>query len=166
MFAQDSVGPDPTQAPMSFQPRAGNTVDSLRPVNGALKSSERLVTEGLTTKPEPVEILQSVAKEILQNADVIDEHLATQGEQLNRAAILEMATMPPTELQKKQIEEANKIPFTVSDAPVSQKQLAELKENFNDSMGEVANMLLELQQYNALLEERIAKYNQRGGHRI
>lgn len=169
----DSFGGEQIAAPAVWQPRAGNTVDSLRPINSGLKSSERLVTEGLTTKPEPIEVVAPVvvreaAKTVLANADKIDEALATQGEQLDRAKVLEAATIPigPPASEARVIAFAKD---TTSDNPaayITRDEFTKLKENWNDSMTEVANMLLDLQQANVSLEERIAKYNQRGGHRI
>jgi hypothetical protein len=144
MFAKDSVtmGGEQVPAPMYF-PRAGNTVDSLRPVNGHLKSSEHLVTEGLTTKPEPV------AEEV-------------------RSIPLEIATLPNPSIAAVETatQRASDVVKDTNGEFISRAEFVKLKEDFNDSMSEVANMLLDLQTGAATLEERIAKYNQRGGHRI
>lgn len=161
---QGSVGMTET-APMYF-PRAGNTVDSLRPVNNHLKSSEKLVTEGLTTRPEPIEVAREAAQVILQNADKIDAVLAEQGEQLDRAKVLEFATMPSPSVAAVENAKQHASDIVGNKDGVTREELLELKANFNDSMNEVANMLLDLQSGAASLEERIAKYNQRGGHRI
>lgn len=153
------VGGEQIAPAPSYFPRAGNTVDSLRPVNGHVKSSEKLVTEGLTTKPEPVEVKEEV-----------------------RSVPLEIATLPTELLTTKEVTLATTFESVEEVLPADpghaeawatwtaivdlKKTIATLKEDFNDSMSEVANMLLDLQTANVNLEERIAKYNQRGGHRI
>lgn len=56
--------------------------------------------------------------------------------------------------------------------PVEQPKFAtkgdiqDFKDQVNDSFEEVSNMFLELQQGLQLLEERIARYNERSSHKI
>ena len=48
----------------------------------------------------------------------------------------------------------------------SKDDIEDLKQQVNDSFGEVANMFLELQSGLAQLNERIALFNSRSSHKI
>jgi uncharacterized membrane-anchored protein YhcB (DUF1043 family) len=50
--------------------------------------------------------------------------------------------------------------------PVTRQELEDLKEQINDSFGEVANLLLDIQSRYETLEGRIAQYNSRSSHKI
>jgi hypothetical protein len=49
---------------------------------------------------------------------------------------------------------------------VTKRELANLKDQVNNSFEEVSNMFLELQQGLQLIEERLAKFNERSSHKL
>jgi hypothetical protein len=51
-------------------------------------------------------------------------------------------------------------------APASQADLDQLKEDINASFSELSNVLLDIQRGFEILNDRIAKYNERSSHKI
>jgi hypothetical protein len=72
--------------------------------------------------------------------------------------VIEVAAMPaPVAPKPKPVDAA---------LPVTRQELEDLKEQINDSFGEVANLLLDIQSRYETLEGRIAQYNSRSSHKI
>jgi hypothetical protein len=57
-------------------------------------------------------------------------------------------------------------PLTDALTSVTKRDLKSFKDQVNDSFGEIANLLLELQTRFSLLDERLDKYNQKSSHKI
>lgn len=161
--------------------RAGNTTTNLQPGFGP-RTSEVIHSSTIGNKPEPVEEptlntvksltpaevaqLSTTAKLILENEAPINAALAEQGEQLNRAAILEAATLPnPTvaAVEGAKTYAADVVNGTDADVRI---ELADLKQQINDSFSEVASLLLDLATRFDLLDERINRYNMKSSHKI
>lgn len=118
-----------------------------------------------TTPLTPVVTLQEVTKVVLERADKIDAVLAEQGEQLDRAKILEDLTVPVPTVAA--VEEAKQdASDVVNGTYVSQETFVELKNGINDSFGEIAGILLDLTARFDRLDERLEAFNKRGGHKI
>lgn len=95
-------------------------------------------------------------------------------QQLDRAKILEVATLPnpATHAVDTAMSFARDIVYpsaTIAAASVEEvtaEEFNELKAGINDSFGEIAGILLDLQARFERLDERIEQFNRRGGHKF
>jgi hypothetical protein len=105
-------------------------------------------TAPVQTAPEPVEVLPNPSVEAVEEAKAF-------------AADIVRGVRSSPELSKKLCDEGLEI-----DATQVRADLEDLKDQINDSFGEVANLLLDLQRRFALYDERFLLFNARAGHKI
>lgn len=163
MSFENSVSPSGILAAPTATPTPLQDILASQPGQVAFQGADGSHIQA-TTPLAPVVTLQEVAN-VLERADQIDAVLAEQGEQLDRAKILEAATLPvPTATA---VEEAKQdASDVVNGTYVSQETFVELKNGINDSFGEIAGILLDLTARFDRLDERLEAFNKRGGHKI
>jgi hypothetical protein len=107
------------------------------------------------TAPEPVEVSPQTEAGVQAAARA-------------QAALLESQTWPkPTMIAAvESVQRASIVPRSMSLASIEKEEYEGFKEQINDSFGEIANLLLDMQSRFQLLDERIDNYNKKGGHKI
>ena len=129
--------------------------DAVAAANAAAARSgtdEELVEESTATKlPETLE--QATARLTEEFVDDVHEE--------SKAAIL----LQEAELVATPIAREEQIILDAS-APVLQAEFADMKRQVNDSLSELANLLLEHQRMIEQINERLEVHNQRSGHKI
>jgi hypothetical protein len=126
---------------------AGNTTANLQPSFGP-RSSEVIHSTTIGNKPEPTpaETEQLVQKE--------------------RATKLEAATLPNPSVAAVESSAAYAASIVSGANGDLKAEVADLKQQINDSFSEVANLLLDLATRFDLLDERINRYNAKSSHKI